>query len=367
MKGSAVRDAHSLRFAGWDRTPAVAVLVGLLGLVLWGLIAGTNVPGNLYSSDHATTNAGLYDAIVDKMMDGDNYYKAVDESQAARGFPTRPSSTVREPTLATVESWLGGSRPMFVVLVGLVAMVSVFMTVRLERVASGRISWWFASILCAVSAVLLLNGGADFHEYWAGILVALALVTMSATRWKASIVIAFTAVLVRELAFPLLVAMAMYEYRLGRRRRAAAWIASALGFAIFLGVHALRVHQDIAPGSVQSPGWIKFGGWPFFVDAVRYSSFLQALPVWVGAVAVPLALLGWFSRKGDFANRVTLVLTMYAVAFLVVGRPGNVYWGFLFVAVLLPGIAFAPSALVSLWQRAVPRGVRSLRGVPAID
>lgn len=72
---------------------------------------------------------------------------------------------------------------------------------------------------------------------------------------------------------------------------------------------------------------------------------LGAMPVWTGAVVVPLALLGWLSRRGDFANRVTLGLFTYAAAFLCVGRPGNFYRGFLFVVVLMPGLAFAPSAL----------------------
>ena len=342
-------NAHSSRFARWSRVQAVGVLAGFLVLLLWGLIAGTNLPAHYQSSNGSVTNVGLYNAIVDKMMEGDSYYKAVDESQAARGFPTRPSSTVREPTLATVEAWLGGSRPMFFVLIALVGLVSVLMIVRLEGVAPGRISWWLASTLCVVSAVIFLkSAGADFHEYWAGILVALSLATLSSTRWRVSIFIAFMAVLVRELAFPLVAGMALYEFLAGRRHRAVAWIVAALGFAAFLAVHAVRVRHDVAPAAYQSPGWIKFGGWPFFVDSVRYTSFLIALPVWAGAIAVPMALLGWLSRQGDLANRVTLLLGIYAIAFMIVGRPGNVYWGLLFVVILMPGLAFAPSALIEL-------------------
>lgn len=369
MTDPEVGNAHTSRFARWGRAQAAGVLVGFIVLLLWGLIAGTNLPAHYHSSNPAVTNVGLYNAIVDKMMDGDSYYKAVDESQAARGFPTRPSSTVREPTLASVESWLGGSRPMFFVLVAFVGLVSVLMIVRLERVAPGRISWWLASMLSAVSALLFLNNeGAAFHEYWAGILVALALATLSSTRWRVSIFIAFMAVLVRELAFPLVAGMALYEFLAGRRRRAAAWVVAAIGFAVFLAVHAVRVQHDVAPAAYQSPGWIKFGGWPFFVDSVRYTSFLIALPVWVGAIAVPLALLGWLSRRGDFANRVTLLLGMYAIAFMFVGRPGNVYWGFLFVVVLMPGMAFAPSALTELWRKiARSEPVPSARESPNVD
>lgn len=355
MSESDVGSAHISRFAGWSRAQAAAILAGFLALVVWGLVAGTNLPTVYQSNDPTVTNVALYNAVVDKMIDGKSYYEAIDESQAVRGFPTRPFPTVREPALATVESWLGGSRPMRYVLLLLLTTMGLVTIVRLRSVATSLASWVASSTLAVVSPVLFFNSeSVDLNEYWAGLLVALALACLSATRWRVSIVLAFMAVLVRELALPLLGAIAVYEFLWGNRRRAAAWVAATVAFAVVLAIHAVNVENSVAPSTVHSPGWIKFGGWPFFVDSVRYSSLMAVMPVAVAAIAVPLAMLGWLSRHGDFADRVTMVLAAYALAFMVVGRPGNFYWGMLFVVVLMPGIAFSPSALMGLY-RAVRR------------
>ena len=348
-------NSHRSRFARWSRAQAVAILAGFLALVVWGLVAGTDLPADYQSSDPAMTNVGLYNAVVDKMIEGEGYYQAINESQAVRGFPTRPFPTVREPALATVESWLGGSRPMRYVLLALLTATGVAVIVRLRSVATGRASWLAASTLAVISPVLFFNSeSVDLNEYWAGLLVALSLACLSKTRWLFSVVVAFMAVLVRELALPLLGAIAVYEFFRGRRQRAVVWVAVSVVFLGILMIHAANVEHSVAPSTVQSPGWLKFGGWPFFVDSVRYSSLMAVMPVAVAAIAVPLAMLGWISRQGDFANRITLVLVTYALAFMIVGRPGNFYWGFLFVVVILPGIAFAPAAFLSLYRAARP-------------
>lgn len=59
-------NAHSSRFARWSRVQAVGVLAGFLVLLLWGLIAGTNLPAHYQSSNGSVTNVGLYNAISTK-------------------------------------------------------------------------------------------------------------------------------------------------------------------------------------------------------------------------------------------------------------------------------------------------------------
>lgn len=369
MSDAVVSNAHRSRFARLGRAEAVAILAGFLALVVWGLVAGTNLPADYQTTDPAMTNVGLYNAVVDKMIEGEGYYQAIDESQAVRGFPTRPFLTVREPALATVESWLGGSHPMRYVLLALLTATGMAVIVRLRSVATGRASWLAASTLAVISPVLFVSSeSVDLNEYWAGLLVALALACLSRTRWLLSVVLAFMAVLVRELALPMLGAIAVYEFLWGRRQRAVAWVVVSVAFLGILLIHAVNVEHSVAPSTVESPGWLKFGGWPFFVDSVRYSSLMAVMPVAVAAIAVPLAMLGWISRQGDFANRITMVLVTYALAFMIVGRPGNFYWGLLFVVVLMPGIAFAPSALIEL-KRTISRAdsLATARELPNVE
>lgn len=44
-------------------------------------------------------------------------------------------------------------------------------------------------------------------------------------------------------------------------------------------------------------------------------------------------------------------VAMFVCAFMIIGRPENVYWGILFVMLLIPGLAFAPTALGRLTTR----------------
>jgi hypothetical protein len=78
----------------------------------------------------------------------------------------------------------------------------------------------------------------------------------------------------------------------------------------------------------------------------------------VAAVLVPLALLGWASRTGSLATRVTVVLATFAGAFGIAARNDNAYWGLLVAALFVIGLAFVPSAVADLIRR--PAVVRSL-------
>jgi hypothetical protein len=69
----------------------------------------------------------------------------------------------------------------------------------------------------------------------------------------------------------------------------------------------------------------------------------------VAAIVAPLALLGWASLPGGYGLRVASLLGLWMIAFLVVGRPDNNYWGFLMAPFLLLGLALAPGALRDLF------------------
>jgi len=134
----------------------------------------------------------------------------------------------------------------------------------------------------------------------------------------------------------------------GNRREAAGWVGAAAIVLALLALHWSRVAQVALPSDVTSPGWLALGGWRFDLALARQSSLLLALPAWVSALAAPLALLGWAGRAGGYAGRTAAMLLVWMSAFLLIGRPDNVYWGFLFAPILPIGLAFAPSALADL-------------------
>lgn len=344
--------ATGSRFSQWTRRQAAMTLTVFVGLVVWGTVVNDKVPKGYLSPGPGKTDAALYQGITARMIHGSGYYQAVDALQAVRGYPTRPFVAVREPTLAWATSVVGSVHTMWLIYLVLAAVVGAAMLVRLERVAPGRKSWWAACILFAVAiAPLLGRQSAVLHEFWTGFLLTLALALTTAKRWRAGLVLATVALFIRELALPMLGLMAIFEFLNGRRKRAFVWVVAIVAFLAFLGLHAWNVDRSVAPAPVGSPGWIDFGLWPFFVNTVRYTTILQLAPLWVTAVAAPAALLGWFSRRGDFADRITLVLVGYVVAYAVVGRPGSLYWGLLYVLFLAPGLAFAPVAFRDLARR----------------
>jgi hypothetical protein len=185
-------------------------------------------------------------------------------------------------------------------------------------------------------------------------LVALALACRSDKHWTASVALGLMAALVRELAFPFLVVMAVAALATGRKREGVAWTGAAAIVLAVLSIHWIAATRLAVPGDVTSPGWLALGGWRFDLALARQSSLLIALPGWAAAVVTPLALIGWAARADGYAARTTAVLGLWLGIFLLLGRPDNAYWGFLFAPILPIGLAFAPAAIHDL-VRAVRR------------
>jgi len=63
--------------------------------------------------------------------------------------------------------------------------------------------------------------------------------------------------------------------------------------------------------------------------------FLMFLPAWLLAIVVPVLWAGTWHWNNAAGRRVTAILSLYFVMFMVIGRADNWYWGFL-VAPLIP-------------------------------
>lgn len=325
--------------------PSRAVVALMIGLVAWGIVSGAP-ERQVEPVGERGADLILYEAITEKMANGSGYYAAVATEQSPRGYPTRPVMTVREPTLAWLVDAAGGPWGAYGVLLAIVGAAAVTMLIRLRETASSLPAWVVAGLLGSLSLVLMAAPAlVHVHEIWAGVLIVLSVGVRSGRRWTASVGVGLAAALIRELAVPYLVVMLVLAYRDRRRDEAIAWGAALAAWGIFYGVHALRVLDLVPAGASASPGWLAAEGWPLFVEMIRAGSVLVLLPFWVAAVTVPLALLGWWTRRTAYSTRVAMTLTGYAVAFTIVGRADTTYWGFLLAALVLPGIAMVPRVL----------------------
>lgn len=322
---------------------------------MWSLAAGSHIPDGYTSNAPSTSNVDLYRAIVHQMQAGMGYYGAVAIEQPARHFPVSPVMAVREPTLAWLSA-LGGTGVMYAALVALGILAAGAMVWRLGQVADGRPSWVVACVLMGGSVGLILAAkNSQMHEFWSAFLMILSVCLRTDKRFAASVLLALAAVLFRELCLPYLLVMGVMALLDHRRREAVAWTAAVLAFFGFYSWHAHEVATQLKGVGQASKGWMDLPGWPFTVDAIWFSTVLRPIP-WIAAcVLVLLALIGWSSRTGGFGTRVTALLLTYAVVFGIIARHDNVYWGLLLGALFVPGIAFAPRALVSLGRPVASR------------
>jgi len=341
------------RLANLSPIAALSVLLGLLVLIGVGLAFP---PASPPSGSPTGGDAALYRQITARVAKGETYYHAVAVEHRASFYPLKPFTAVRPPLLTKAMAAIGPAAADL--LLRLLAVAAAAATV-IRLAPHMRAPFREAAILLgATSAGAFVQSGMwVWHEVWAGLLITLALACRTDRHWLLSLAFGLAAALVRELAFPFLIVMAGAAWLTGSRREAAAWAGAALFVLAILAAHWSRVVQIALPSDVTSPGWLALGGWRFDLALARQSSLLIPLPGWVSALATPLALLGWCARPGGYAARTVALIGLWLAVFLLLGRPDNVYWGFLFAPILPIGLAFAPDALADL-IRAIGAGGR---------
>jgi len=338
------------RLAALSPGAALGLLFGLLILIGVGLaLPPLSKPGG---SAHGG-DAALYRQISARVAAGEGYYEAMAAEHRVSDYPLKPFTAVRQPLLAETAATLGpDGADLLLRLLAVAAVVGTVMRLAPRLRPPFREA---AILLSATSAGAFVQAGMwVWHDIWAGLLVALALACRTRRRWGASVLLGLLAAAVRELAFPFLLVMAAAAWWDGNRREALAWLAAAATASALLVLHAIHIHAVLRPGDPTSPGWLTLGGWRFDLALARQTSLLLALPAWITAIVTPLALLGWSAWRGAYASRVIAMLGLWMTTFLVVGRPDNSYWGFLFAPLLPVGLALAPSALVDLVRAISP-------------
>lgn len=334
-------------------TTAGALTIVVFLLMAWALAAGSGIePSPAAAGDGVPTDLKLYRAITDRVADGEDYYRAAVEEQILHGFPVQPTATVRLPTLVVVSALLG-SQATYALLLVLTGAVAVGALVRFERLA---ISWaqWMAMLAFLALGLLVVAAPQSMHyaEPWAFLLTTLSLLVGADRRPFIALLLATAALALREHAAIFMCVIATWLWLTSRHRLALLWaLIPTLATVLYVAFHAPHVSAAVAAlgpaAETAGPGggWLDFGGWPRVVDYVRSTTPLAGLPYAVTAIIAPLSALGWFMRHDRWATPAFVATAAYCTAFMLVGRANNLYWGFLFAPLLLPGLAFAPGAL----------------------
>ncbi len=334
-------------------------VVLLLGLASAAVTLSPLASGSLGKENgSAGSDTVLYRAEVERIRAGAGYYQAAARELPARGYPTRSVFNWRTPLPVWMIARLPGENTgkWILGLMSLALMLAAF-----EAMAREQGHGLGRPIACA----LLLSGpmaAAVWHDQflmpmsWAGLLIALSLVCYGVERPFWAVAFGLAAVFFRELALPYCLLAAAFALRGRQWRELTVWLVGLAAWAVFFGVHWLRVTSLVEPGAVaHEAGWIQFGGLPFVIGASQMNLYLMYVPQWVAGLYLTAALLGLAGWNTPFGQRVGLTVCLFVTAFSLVGQEFNQYWGLLITPLLCFGVARAPGSLVDLWKAAAWR------------
>jgi len=358
------------RFADWSATPARLLLLALALL----LAASALVP--IKAAHQAIATRGLveaitdqakagearprdddlkvYDAVIERLGKGENYYELVAEEHRKASYPVKPGFAVRLPTLAYISVWLGETGLTIAAFALLGAVVWAWW-VRLGAEPGLKRYQAMGTALIFLGASLGLNRYYfALHELWAGMLLALAMALhRPGQKWGAALAVAALALAIREHVLPFVLLMGALALWRRHWREALAWGALVAVFLAGLALHHHYVALQVLPTDQPSPAWLVLRGLSGFLSNVVLSGNLRFLPHWIAGPAVMLMIFGWAAWKHPSGAFATLLFLGYGLAFMIAGRPDNFYWGMVIAPPMYLGLAFVPAGLAALWRAAM--------------
>jgi hypothetical protein len=193
-----------------------------------------------------------------------------------------------------------------------------------------------------------------FHESWAALLLALMVTIRTPENPWPAILAGGLALMIRELALPMILAMGGLALVEKRWREAAGWALVVVLFGMYMTLHAHWVGQVVQPGDPASQGWSRMLGLQFALKSLAKVTFGIRLPDAIGAALLILSLFGWASVRTGWALRVTLLLAGYGLMLALFARADTFYWALIPAPLAFAGLAFLPNALADLakavWQ-----------------
>ena len=326
----------------------MALIVALLALLVaasWSPAAAPAPRVRTSAAQHSDLR--LYRDIIAGVSAGGGYYQVAAEELRQGNYPLKPFITFRLPTHATIYAALGER-----------TMVVIFWLL-----AAGLIvAWWQRVKDCLPlpllgAAMVLIGGGLGgllqpqtglFHESWAALLLALMIAIYRPERAWPAILAGGAALMVRELALPMILAMGGLSLLEKRWREAAEWAGVVALFAVYLALHAHWVAQVVLPTDPASPGWSAALGLQFALKSIAKVTFGIQLSDAVAAVLLILSLFGWASVRAEWALRVAVLLSGYGAMLALFARSDTFYWALIAAPLSFAGLVFLPKAVADL-------------------
>lgn len=352
------------------RLLAILAILAVTGVGLgWNLgkLPHPEIPSGV-AGNQSTTAADLqlYREVIAEVRGGGNYYAVAREKLPQFGFPIASPFNWRLPTYAWVLSRLPSNFWIQAVLLALAAAGMVLSFVAARKQSGTGIALLTTLLLFGVVRWTFDGEAYLAQEVWASVLMLISVSAHALGRSQEtkrtsvpflvlSITAGTAALLFRELALPY--CLIAYTLSIASRRwlEAAGWGTGLVAFGLLLGWHIGQVQGQLAGVAAGSAGisqWLRFGGLDFVLLTTRMNSLLFAAPAALLWLYLLAALVG-LARRSDATSRLCCLSALaYLLAFAVVGRPENFYWGLLAAPFFPWGVAQTPQAIVALWKTA---------------
>jgi hypothetical protein len=348
-------------FQHLPRAGALAILVVLAAAMVWSAWSVVPIETATDASSNATQansssgaqkgDLALYRRISERVSSGESYYAAAVAEQEASNYPTRPFVTVRQPTLAWMQSILGLEGVRYFAIGVLIACFAAFHMRFAKRLSlAERAGGLLLLAIGGIAATIPIAG--LVHEIVAGLLLTFAFLAYDPKRYWPSLIAAALAISIREISVPFAALWFAYSLAQNRWREAAAVGAVMMLFALGMVGHSLGVEAYTSPDGPQSQGWEALAGYSLPIAALLKLTFLQAIPPAVAAPIALLPLVGWLGLGGRAGLFAVLWCLGHFTALALFARPENFYWVQLILPAYLIGLVFAPRALRDLFVSA---------------
>jgi hypothetical protein len=335
------------RFEGWSRVPALTVIALLIAIFAYSTWTPETAPAPKFRAAKQPSDLQLYRDIIVGVQAGGDYYQVAADAHRKSYYPLQPFYTVRLPTQAIAYAMFGER----------------VMTVAVWLLCAGLMLVWWMKLksemptLLLGAVMILIAGGiggvlqpqtAIIHESWAGLLLALMVAIRSPENPWPAVFVGGLALMVRELALPMILAMGGLALLEKRWREAAGWALVVTLFGIYMTLHAHWVSEVVLPGDRVSPGWSQMLGPLFALKCISKVTAGIKMPDAISAGLLVLSLFGWASVRAGWALRATLLLAGYGAMLALFARADTFYWALIAAPLSFVGLAFLPKALSDL-------------------
>jgi hypothetical protein len=336
------------RYEGWSRSSVLALVAALLAMIAFASWSPASAPApKLRTSEAEHSDLQLYRDIIAGVRAGDDYYQVTARELRKGGYPLQPFFTFRLPTHAMLYASFG-ERTMIVIVWLLSVGLMAAWWVRLKSILPLPLLAGFLILVAGGLGGLLQPMTGLFHESWTALLLALMIALHRPERWWPAIIAGAAALMIRELALPMILAMGGLALLEKRWREAAAWTGTVAIFAAYMTLHAHWVAEVVQPTDPASPGWSAMLGFQFALKSIAKVTFGMRLPQALASGLLLLSLFGWASVRSGWAWRATILLAGYGTMVALFARADTFYWALIAAPLSFAGLAFLPKVIADL-------------------